>query len=95
MHFLAGVYMRMLFFSCMLTPSKSSETTKGLFKLLDFSKTGIRFANSFSGRSNFNTFNYRNKYYRSGVAIGEVNNDGIPGIKGAGLNPFGIVWLIV
>ena len=51
-----------------------------LFKLLPASETGIRFNNRVEDTKDFNIFKYRNFYNGAGVAIGDVNNDGLPDI---------------
>lgn len=56
-------------------PSKS--TGKTLFSLLDASQTGIDFNNKVENTEKFNIFNYRNFYNGGGVAIGDINNDGL------------------
>ena len=49
-----------------------------LFETLPASETGIDFVNRSLDKNNFNIFNYRNFYNGGGVAIGDVNNDGLP-----------------
>jgi hypothetical protein len=51
-----------------------------LFLELPASQTGIDFANHILDKKNFNIFNYRNFYNGGGVAIGDVNNDGLPDV---------------
>lgn len=62
-----------LLFSC----SKTEDT---LFESLPSSVTGIDFINRSLERKDFNIFNYRNFYNGGGVAIGDVNNDGLSDI---------------
>jgi len=59
--------------------SKTSETTAkdALFELLPGEKTGIRFVNTVENTEDFNIFSYRNFYNGGGVALGDVNNDGL------------------
>ena len=57
-------------FSC----SKSEDT---LFEELPAEQTGIDFVNRSLEKKEFNIFNYRNFYNGGGVAIGDVNNDGL------------------
>ncbi|WP_374757903.1 VCBS repeat-containing protein [Dyadobacter sandarakinus] len=52
----------------------------GLFEELDASQTGISFVNKVEDREDINIFNYRNFYNGGGVAIGDINNDGLPDI---------------
>lgn len=51
---------------------------KPLFESLPASETGVDFVNRSLDKKNFNIFNYRNFYNGGGVAIGDVNNDGLP-----------------
>jgi hypothetical protein len=51
---------------------------KTLFTLLD--NSGIEFNNTLTETKNFNVFNYRNFYNGGGVAIGDLNNDGLADI---------------
>jgi hypothetical protein len=63
---------------------KDSNLTSGndnqLFTLLNSKKTGIDFANDVVDGEKFNIFTYRNYYNGAGVAIGDINNDGLPDI---------------
>lgn len=59
------------------TPVKQKNT---LFTLLSRDDTGIDFINQISNQKDFNIFKYRNFYNGGGVAIGDVNNDGLPDI---------------
>jgi len=58
-----------LFFSC------QQDNKKSLFTLLDHS--GIEFANTLRESNEANVFRYRNFYNGGGVAIGDLNNDGL------------------
>ena len=51
-----------------------------LFSLLSSEKTNINFVNKVVNKKNFNIFKYRNFYNGGGVAIGDINNDGLPDI---------------
>ena len=48
-----------------------------LFQKLSADETHISFANTVTDDKDFNIFNYRNFYNGGGVAIGDVNNDGL------------------
>ncbi|AFK02771.1 ASPIC/UnbV domain protein [Emticicia oligotrophica DSM 17448] len=61
----------------LLSCSKSEDT---LFESLPSSATGIDFVNRSLERKDFNIFNYRNFYNGGGVAIGDINNDGLSDI---------------
>ncbi len=62
--------------SCLTCSCSKKEET--LFEELPASATGIEFANNIIDSKDFNIFNYRNFYNGGGVAIGDVNNDGLP-----------------
>ncbi len=70
--FLLGV----LFFSC--SENKKAETeTPTLFQLMDTTATHITFVNDLTYNQEFNVYKYRNYYNGGGVAIGDINNDGL------------------
>lgn len=48
-----------------------------LFTLLSPEESGINFTNTVVNQKNFNIFKYRNFYNGGGVAIGDINNDGL------------------
>src|SRR5690606_6416518 len=58
-------------------PSRNDKT---LFTKLSSEVTGIDFVNEVEDQKNFNIFKYRNFYNGGGVAIGDINNDGLPDI---------------
>lgn len=62
-----------LFFSC-----KQHQPNDALFELVE--NTGIKFTNSVEDSKEANIFNYRNFYNGAGVAIGDINNDGLADI---------------
>jgi hypothetical protein len=53
------------------------ENKDALFTKLDSSATGINFVNEVKNGANMNIFKYRNFYNGGGVAIGDINNDGL------------------
>lgn len=64
-----------LFFSnCSQEDSKNKDS---LFTRLEASQTGINFLNEVKNGENMNIFKYRNFYNGGGVAIGDINNDGL------------------
>src|SRR6266498_3997409 len=67
-----------LLFNCCNYSEKIKE--KKLFELLDENETNIDFINKLSYDENFNIFTYRNFYNGAGVAVGDINNDGLPDI---------------
>ena len=68
----------LLFLSC----RSGQETVQpdALFQLQPSEQTGIHFNNRVTDGTDFNIFKYRNFYNGGGVAIGDVNNDGLPDI---------------
>src|SRR5687768_14492541 len=67
----------LIFYCC----SCSQEaTTNTLFSKMDPDHTNIHFSNSLQYVKDFNIYTYRNFYNGGGVAIGDVNNDGLPDI---------------
>jgi hypothetical protein len=48
------------------------------FALLDPSRTGITFSNTLPEDTTFNILNYLYYYNGGGVAVGDINNDGLP-----------------
>ena len=76
--FLASLF---LILSCNEESKKESTTTKEpLFSLLTPEESGVDFVNYVENQKNFNIFKYRNFYNGGGVAIGDINNDGLPDI---------------
>ncbi|HUR11703.1 MAG TPA: VCBS repeat-containing protein [Flavitalea sp.] len=51
--------------------------SNALFVTMPSSVTGIDFRNTVNDSPEFNVFNYRNFYNGAGVAIGDINNDGL------------------
>ncbi|MEL6303333.1 MAG: FG-GAP-like repeat-containing protein [Bacteroidota bacterium] len=58
-------------------PSEEKKQEQTLFTLLKPERTGIDFVNKVENQKNFNIFKYRNFYNGGGVALGDVNNDGL------------------
>ncbi len=70
-----------LFLSGVLALTGCRQTNSDtLFESLPASETGVDFVNRSLDKKDFNIFNYRNFYNGGGVAIGDVNNDGLPDI---------------
>jgi enediyne biosynthesis protein E4 len=51
-----------------------------LFVKLDSAQTGVGFANIVEDGQDYNILSYRNFYNGGGVALGDINNDGLPDI---------------
>lgn len=58
----------------------STEETTPLFTLVASSQSNITFTNKVVNQKDFNIFKYRNFYNGGGVAIGDINNDGLSDI---------------
>ena len=62
----------LLLFSC------NHKSEKTLFSLV--TDSNINFENKLQETKNLNVFNYRNFYNGGGVAVGDLNNDGLPDV---------------
>jgi hypothetical protein len=73
-------YLIFLLFISVGCHTKQDGKDKKLFELLSSDITHIDFVNQLSYDADFNIFTYRNFYNGGGVAIGDINNDGLPDI---------------
>ncbi len=79
-------FLSIVFLLCFACTSKKEETKNNsnqqasLFDLLASDETGIDFVNAIENQKDFNIFKYRNFYNGGGVAIGDINNDGLSDI---------------
>ena len=80
MHILSRIVGPMILVICLVTVSCKKKNDQAAFELLSKSETGIDFENSISDTEDINIFNYRNFYNGGGVAIGDINNDGLQDI---------------
>ena len=64
-------------FASLLACKPKVEQTKTLFESIPTSESGVDFANELSFDEEFNIFTYRNYYNGGGVALGDINNDGL------------------
>ncbi|MFT5169080.1 MAG: hypothetical protein ACI8P3_004328, partial [Saprospiraceae bacterium] len=69
----AGLLLGVLAF----TSCSKEKVTGPLFRLLDNEKIGIDFSNDLTSTQEFNVYKYRNFYNGGGVALGDINNDGL------------------
>lgn len=67
-------YIILAFFFFLNACSKRDET---LFLLTEPKETGILFENNVPYTEEYNTYTYRNFYNGGGVALGDINNDGL------------------
>ena len=72
----------LLVFSCKEKTENEITISKQqtLFTLLPSDSTGIDFINQIENKKQFNIFKYRNFYNGGGVALGDINNDGLTDI---------------
>jgi hypothetical protein len=66
------------------TREVDSKGIIGEFELLSSEQTGVDFNNTIKETSSFNHFYFGHIYNGSGVAIGDINNDGLQDIFFAG-----------
>lgn len=66
-----------LVIACNNSGINSSGVKEVPFELIDGSDSGVTFTNKVEDRENFNVLTYRNYYNGGGVAIGDINNDGL------------------
>ncbi len=78
--FLVRLFLLLFLFTFLVSCSKKTEEKNTLFQLLDTSETGIDFNNQVKESKEFNMLTYRNFFNGGGVAIGDINNDGLPDI---------------
>ncbi len=63
-----------------IDPKQGDEKSKSLFTLLSKDSTHVDFINQLSYNKDFNIYTYRNFYNGGGVAVGDINNDGLADI---------------
>jgi hypothetical protein len=67
--------------ACAVPENKTPTAAKAvLFQRLTAEETGINFVNTLTVSEDFDVFRYRNFYNGGGVAIGDINNDGLADI---------------
>lgn len=60
--------------------SAQEKQNNSLFTLMPSEETRVHFVNRVENEKDFNIFKYRNFYNGGGVAVGDINNDGLPDI---------------
>ena len=79
--YLYPLSLSLLIFSCNSEEEKKEiATSKTLFTEMSPAETGVDFLNTVANQKDFNIFKYRNFYNGGGVAIGDINNDGLADI---------------
>ena len=80
--YLAIIIVSILIISCEQKTKEINYTppVDPLFTKMSPEQTGINFSNDVQDDSEYNILTYRNFYNGGGVAIGDVNNDGLPDI---------------
>ena len=66
-----------LLFACQPTSEVEVPPQRPLFELLDADYTQVDFINQLEYDADFNIYTYRNFYNGGGVAMGDINNDGL------------------
>ena len=66
-----------VFILCIQCSKKEEKKSKSLFSIVNAEKTNIHFKNSVKENLYFNFLNYSYIYNGGGVAVGDINNDGL------------------
>jgi len=75
------IFVLLLAFSCKdMNEEIIANVDSPQFKLLSTETTGINFINDLVSTDDFNVYKYRNFYNGGGVALGDINNDGLQDI---------------
>jgi hypothetical protein len=80
--FIVAILVSNILFTCSESPKRDlyPETLVGGFELLSAERTGIDFNNAIQESKTVNHLYYNQLYSGAGVAIGDINNDGLPDI---------------
>lgn len=73
--------------------SSCKENESVRFKLLSTARTGIEFNNTIKENDSINVFEYMNIYTGAGVAVGDINNDGLVDVYFSGNAVSGRLYL--
>lgn len=66
--------------SCQSNTNSDQRAPIPVFTLLDSTQTGVNFINQLDERKDFNIFFFDYFYNGAGLAVGDINNDGLPDI---------------
>ena len=61
----------------LVVTSCSNGELETQFQLISSEQSGISFSNDLSYTDDFNVYKYRNFYNGGGIAVGDINNDGL------------------
>ncbi len=78
LRFLGGLFVLTLLLVACSKPALPPVASGQRFTLLSAAQTGVDFRNEVPYSDTFNCYLFRNFYNGGGVAIGDVNNDGLP-----------------
>ena len=67
------LFVAVISYSC----NSDKEESPNLFQLKDSATTGITFNNALEYTESLNPYTYRNFFNGGGVALGDINNDGL------------------
>jgi hypothetical protein len=80
-------------FCCLLLILSCSKQQEAGFRLLDPSESGIQFNNTIEENDSINVLSYMNIYTGAGVAVGDINNDGLSDVYFSGNMVSGRLYL--
>ena len=72
-----GIFVILALASCRNEMEPAKAPVPALFTAINPAETGVTFENELSFDEEFNIYTYRNYYNGGGVALGDVNNDGL------------------
>ncbi|MEO5891526.1 MAG: VCBS repeat-containing protein, partial [Ferruginibacter sp.] len=74
------IFCALFFLNVLYSCNTTAVPGNTLFTLLTAKQTGVDFSNNLTYTEEFNPYTYRNFFNGGGVAIGDINNDGLPDI---------------